>query len=105
MASFLGALSVKIHERVRKTISELSALICDKCGKRIDAADTFEMQEVLSLTIHGGYAAVLGDGDVYDLDMCQECVKDVLGPYLRLRPDHMEGLSDSPQRKPRSEDD
>jgi hypothetical protein len=78
---------MRVNEKVRKTVQQLAALVCDKCGKRIEADDVMEMQETLTLVIHGGYASVLGDGSIYDLDLCQGCVSDVLGPYLRLRVD------------------
>lgn len=93
---------MQIHEKVRKTIEQFSALVCDKCGKRIEADDTMEMQETLTLVIQGGYAAVLGDGSVYDLDLCQVCVRDVLGPYLRQRPDPYENGGEAPASRPPS---
>lgn len=82
---------MQIKEKVRKTVSELSAVICDKCKTRVEVDDVFEMQEMLSLTIQGGYASVLGDGSTYDMDLCQKCVKEVLGPYLVEREDGSKG--------------
>ena len=93
---------MRIHEKIRKTVQQLSALVCDKCGKRIEADDTMEMQETLTLVIHGGYAAVLGDGMTYDLDLCQVCVKDVLGHYLRRRPDPYENDGQARASRPPS---
>lgn len=62
----------------------LVALQCDRCHKTFDpAADIFECQEFVSLRLTGGYGAVLGDGSTHEIDLCQRCVVEVLGPWLR----------------------
>lgn len=61
----------------------VTALTCDKCNTQYDITETIEVQEFLRVRFTGGYAAVLGDGSSYELDLCQYCVKDLLGPYLR----------------------
>lgn len=74
---------MKIIEKRRRVVNETIAVQCDKCGQLVEAQDTMEYQEMLSISFTGGYAAVLGDGETYALDLCQHCVKALLGPYLR----------------------
>lgn len=73
--------TTQIHARVEK----ITIQFCDCCHKPADPSDTMDYQEWFSTTISCGYAAILGDGNVYELDLCQECTEKVLGPYLRLR--------------------
>jgi hypothetical protein len=87
-----------------ETITELQTITrvhhwnCDVCKREIglDSStglaienDWVDFQEALSFTIECGYGAILGDGNVYTLDMCQQCVQKVLGPYLQLKSDYL----------------
>jgi hypothetical protein len=56
---------------------------CDTCQRYVASEDTLEHQEMLHLRVNGGYASVLGDGSRWELDLCQHCMKKILGPYLR----------------------
>lgn len=58
-------------------------IICDKCQKKITPDDVIEWQEVLSYRTVGGYGSVWGDGNEVELDLCQSCAKEVVGPYIR----------------------
>ena len=56
---------------------------CDKCGKSATRdEDPFEFQEFLHWENDCGYNSVFGDGSGLEIDLCQNCVKEVLGPYL-----------------------
>lgn len=66
-----------IYEQVQKTIS----VTCDRCNKEYD--DIMEMQEFLHYRNDAGYGSVLGDGNKLRMDMCQYCVQEVLGPFIR----------------------
>lgn len=79
---------MKITKKQRRTVEAVVAIQCDKCGKKMttdmdDSPDWIEFQESLSLSFTGGYGSILGDGCQFELDMCQHCVQEVLGPYLR----------------------
>ena len=74
---------MKLIHKVRRTVEEVHALKCDKCAAVILAENVMEFQEALSIRISGGYASILGDGNLFELDLCQACVKELLGPYLR----------------------
>lgn len=53
---------------------------CDVCNKILD--DDIARQECLSFYHDCGYGSIFGDGTGYTIDMCQECVKKVLGDCL-----------------------
>ena len=63
----------------------ISSFTCDKCGLVANGdTDHFEYQEFLSVSRFGGYGSVFGDGLQYEVDLCQSCVKDLLGDYVRV---------------------
>lgn len=68
----------------KKLIEFPIAYICNCCGKTISKAeDELAFDEVWSIRKVGGYASVLGDGNVVGLDLCENCVEKILGPYLQ----------------------
>jgi len=72
----------------RKTITQaVSACTCDRCGRRMspDSAD-LEWQERLSVAYRGGFGSIFGDGCEISIDLCQHCVRDTLGAWLRIEP-------------------
>lgn len=56
---------------------------CDCCGKEVPVSDTIEMQEMIPINISGGYGSVFGDGTELSGTFCQNCVKKLLGDYLK----------------------
>ena len=62
-----------------------TAVICDRCGRVATpkVKDIVEFQEFVSLYVSGGYGSVFGDGSQLVCDLCQHCVKELLGEYLR----------------------
>ncbi len=71
-----------------KVVCEFSACTCDRCGRRmsLDGPDC-EWHEKVSLDWEGGFDSVFGDGAHVSIDLCQHCVRDVLGPWLHVDPD------------------
>ncbi len=69
---------------VRVPTELLEGVSCDRCRQTVDACDTIELGEMLQLEFTAGYGSPLGDGKRYQLDLCKDCVKAVLGPFLRL---------------------
>lgn len=43
-----------------------------------------EWNERVSINFHGGYHSIFGDGNVVEMDLCQHCVKEVLGQWIRV---------------------
>ena len=59
--------------------------ICDRCG-RVALSDTnyfVEWQEFAHFYFCGGYGAIMGDSVELECDLCQHCIQQLLGGYLR----------------------
>lgn len=61
----------------------VTAVTCDRCAKRMTKDDWIDWQEMLQIHFQGGYGSVFGDGMSFHCDLCQHCVKDVLGDYIK----------------------
>lgn len=60
---------------------------CDSCHKQFHPTkmdDYIEYGEILSINYHGGYGSIFGDGANIQCDLCQHCLKKILGQYIRL---------------------
>ena len=62
-----------------------STIACDKCGFEDDFKG-IEGQEFLRHSDGAGYGSVFGDGNRVQIDLCQRCVKEVLGQWIRVTP-------------------
>ncbi len=81
------------YEKVQEEREKIKSKECDKCHKSFHAGNTkdiCEMQEFLHFRNTGGYGSIFGDEAKIELDLCQHCVKEVLGQYLRVGPDWLE---------------
>lgn len=61
---------------------QLDGITCDVCQQRY--TDVFDLQEFHFVDLVGGYASVFGDGTRVQADLCQRCLQEKLGPYLRV---------------------
>ena len=69
---------------VQKVIDKIK---CDCCGKEFNVKrteDDMEIQEMLIIDEVGGYGSIFGDGTRILCDICQECMKKLLGKYIRV---------------------
>ncbi len=74
-----------VSDKVEVEQKRLVDVTCDVCKKKFDVKEeTFEIQEFKFIRIHGGYGSVWGDGDVYEIDICQHCMKEKFGENARL---------------------
>jgi len=69
--------------------TEVVAITCDKCGKEITPHAAMEYQEVYHVRFTGGYASVFGDESRVAADFCQQCLKEIIGPYCRADKDFL----------------
>lgn len=70
-------------------------VICDKCLKECDPEkDTMEVQEFLHIKYTGGYGSVFGDESKIECDICQNCVRKLIGDIIRI-----DGLTDKEWEK------
>jgi len=66
----------------RTEVLSISAKKCDRCGE-LSNIDDSEFKEFLSIDHVCGYGSVFGDGERIAVDLCQRCVKNILGEWLR----------------------
>lgn len=55
---------------------------CSICKTRYEQDDYVENQEALHFVNHCGDGSVFGDMSKISLDICQHCIKSVLGQYI-----------------------
>jgi thioredoxin-related protein len=65
-----------------KTVLEFDRFICDKCKKEV--TNDIELQETFSGKFVGGYTSVFGDMAKVEFDLCQECLKELIGGFCRI---------------------
>jgi antitoxin CcdA len=90
------------YEKVQEEKERVRFKECDKCHKKFDDKnldEIYEIQEFLHIRNVGGYGSVFGDGAEIELDLCQHCVKEVLGKYLRIGPDWFEREAENYEEK------
>jgi hypothetical protein len=65
-------------------VEVLDTITCDCCKKTFHKdTDIWEYQEMMHWETRAGYGSnVFGDGDELSLDLCQYCVKDLLGHVI-----------------------
>ncbi len=76
------------YEQKMASMQVLTSYECDKCEAVYEVNgsydDCVEAQEFLCIDLTGGYASIFGDMARIQCDLCQSCLKELLGPYLRL---------------------
>lgn len=76
---------MKIKEIVSTTQEVVTAIKCDNCRKIFNVdCDLFELQEFISISHTGGFGSIFGDMTNIELDICQNCFKNILGDIVRL---------------------
>jgi hypothetical protein len=71
------------YEQRKITTSVAKTVECDKCHKVYDVDDVFEVQEFHHIRFTGGYASVFGDETTIECDLCQHCLKELIGDFCR----------------------
>ena len=44
-----------------------------------------KMDEMMSISFDAGYGSIFGDGNRVEVDLCEACLRDTLGAWLRVR--------------------
>lgn len=83
---------MKIFRLVAVNATKLVGIRCDRCGSEARLNDhqlgVCAMQEYLCVDFTSGYGArAFDDGTHYSCELCEACVKAVVGSYLRAE-DH-----------------
>lgn len=64
-------------------MQKLAASTCDRRGRRMTPDEASEWYEMVSLDFDGGFDSVFGHGAHVSLDLCQHCLRETLGAWLR----------------------
>jgi hypothetical protein len=72
-----------MRHTVPSSTDTLAAISCDRCGETW-TADTLSASEFTSIAFTGRYDSVFGDGSQVEVDLCQQCLKQTLGQWLRV---------------------
>ena len=76
------------YKEVTMEVQKVDTIICDCCKKNMlsdDVGGFVEAQERLSWENRGGYGSIFGDGEEMSLDLCQHCIKKLLGEYIQFK--------------------
>jgi len=65
----------------------VESITCDKCGKVISPDDWMEWQEIVTISFRGGFGSIFGDEGSFRCDLCQYCLKETLGKYIKSTDD------------------
>ena len=71
--------------KMLKEINTPDSIVCDVCKKEFPYTNSeMETQEFTMIHYRGGYGSIFGDGNEVELHMCQNCLKEKLGEYVRI---------------------
>lgn len=71
--------TIETHDR------QVKIVICDRCGKRMTEDEPFDgYNNRTQVRFRAGYASLFGDGNKVEGDLCDRCLYELLGPYLRV---------------------
>lgn len=77
-----------MKETVIKKIEQVvvTSYTCDICGRQIDdeTGNGCEIQEMIHIDKRCGYTSVFGDMSHIELDICQHCLKEKLGQFIKV---------------------
>jgi RNase P subunit RPR2 len=79
-----------IRYETRQVVQEqMKEFICDKCKRVLTTSpeDSMELQEAYMIEIHGGYESVFGDMSHVTCDLCQDCLKELIGSFCVYQED------------------
>ncbi|MDP1656479.1 MAG: hypothetical protein Q8K91_04385 [Hylemonella sp.] len=66
-----------------ETVSVVHQIKCDRCGSMAERGG-FDFHRMTSIGFNAGYDSIFGDGNRVDLDLCEPCLRDTLGTWLRV---------------------
>ena len=72
-----------VSRKVTKKEKYATAFVCDVCKKEYPVDDCMEIQEFHHVRFTGGYASVFGESSRVECDICQRCLKMLIGYYVR----------------------
>lgn len=70
--------------RTIETVSVVHKIRCDRCGKEAERCEV-GFQGMTSIGFYVGYDSIFGDGSRVEVDLCEPCLRDTLGAWLRVK--------------------
>lgn len=67
-----------------ETVSVVHQLRCDRCGKEAERGEV-GFEQMTSIGFVAGYGSIFGDGNRVEVDLCETCLRDTLGTWLRVK--------------------
>jgi hypothetical protein len=61
----------------------VESIACERSGREASFNNDPEYHEFVSINRRGGYGSIIGDGVDWTLDLCQYCLVELLGKYIR----------------------
>nr|WP_315246062.1 hypothetical protein [uncultured Albidiferax sp.] len=65
-------------------VSVVHLIRCDRCGKEAERNEV-GFAEMTSICFDAGYDSIFGDGNRIEVDLCEPCLRDTLGAWLRVK--------------------
>lgn len=66
-----------------EAVSVVHQIGCDRCGKVAERGEP-SFQEMQSIGFNAGYDSIFGDGSRVEVDLCEPCLRDTVGTWLRV---------------------
>ena len=82
-----------LKRKMVTTPGYITAFRCDVCKGTFDPStknvedglqDHIEVSEARLISFEAGYGSVFGDGNTVECEVCQHCLKRLLGEHLRV---------------------
>jgi hypothetical protein len=70
------------YKQIQETRSVVTTITCSRCKMVIEPTDFIQWQELQSIGFTGGYGSVFGDGVSVSVDLCQQCLYDLIGDFV-----------------------
>jgi hypothetical protein len=66
-----------------EAVSVVHQIRCDRCGKEARRGEP-GFAEMTSIGFDAGYDSIFGDGNRVEIDLCEHCLREALGTWLRV---------------------
>lgn len=67
-----------------EAVSVVQLIRCDRCGKEAERGEV-DFGEMTLIGFDAGYNSIFGDGNRVEADLCESCLRDTLGAWLRVK--------------------
>ena len=78
----------RITKTVTEEVREFVSVTCDRCYREF--SDPMDLQEFHQVNFTGGYSSVFGDMTKVTCDLCQTCLKTLIGDFCAIDGEYKE---------------